>query len=129
MRLAEQLQGLTASPYLFIALSMTALVLIGFVLEAVATMVMLVPILAPVAAQYGIDPYHYGLIVVMTVQLALITPPVALGLFIVSRMAETTIEDVIKDAWPYMVLIYAIILLIAFFPQLTLWLPRLAGYH
>lgn len=128
VRLAEQLQGLTTNPYLFIALSITALVLIGFVLEAVATMVMLVPILAPVAVQYGIDPYHYGLIVVMTVQLALITPPVALGLFIVSRMAEATIEDVIKDAWPFVVLIYAIILLLACFPQLTLWLPRLAGY-
>ncbi|MFC1761443.1 TRAP transporter large permease subunit [Planctomycetota bacterium] len=128
VHLATQLQDLTTNPYLFIALSMTALVLIGFVLEAVATMVMLVPILAPVAATYGIDPYHYGLVVVMTVQLALITPPVALGLFIVSRMAETTIEDVVKDAWPYVVLIYALILLIAFFPQLTLWLPRLAGY-
>lgn len=128
VRLAEHLQSLTTSPFLFIALSMTALVLIGFVLEAVATMVMLVPVLAPVAAQYGIDPYHYGLVVVMTVQLALITPPVALGLFIVAPMADTTIEEVIKDAWPYVVLIYVLILLIAFVPGLTLWLPRLAGY-
>jgi len=128
VRLTEMLQGFTTNGYAFIALSMLALLLLGFVLEGVATMVMLVPVLGPVAAAYGIDPYHFGLIFVMTIQLALITPPVALGLFIVSRLAEITLEEAVKDTWPYLILIFAIILLIALFPNLTLWLPRLAGY-
>ena len=128
VRLTETLQGVTTNGYVFMALSMLALLLLGFVLEGVATMVMLVPVLGPVAAAYGIDPYHFGLIFVMTIQLALITPPVALGLFIVSRLAEITLEEAIKDTWPYLILIFGIILLIALFPDLTLWLPRLAGY-
>ncbi len=122
------LQGLTDNAYLFLLLVLTMLLIIGFVLEAVATMIMLVPVFAPAAMSYGIDPHHFGLLVVMIVQLALLTPPVALGLFIACNLAGTTIEEVMKDVWPFLVLIYGMIVLIAVFPEFTLWLPKLMGY-
>lgn len=122
------LQGLTENKYVFLFLVLTILLLIGFVLEAVATMIMLVPVFAPAAAVYGIDPHHFGLLVVMIVQLALLTPPVALGLFIACNLAETTIEEVMSDVWPFLGLIYGMILIIALFPNFTLWLPRMMGY-
>lgn len=122
------LQGLTGNPFIFLLLVLTMLLIIGFVLEAVATMIMLVPVLAPAAAAYGIDPHHFGLLVVMIVQLALLTPPVALGLFIACNLAQTTIEEVMTDVWPFLALIYAMIILIAVFPNFTLWLPKVMGY-
>ena len=122
------LQDLTANRYLFLFLVLTALLIIGFVLEAVATMIMLVPVFAPAAAAYGIDPHHFGLLVVMIVQLALLTPPVALGLFIACNLAQTTIEEVMPDVWPFLALIFGMILIIALFPEFTLWLPKIMGY-
>jgi len=122
------LQGLTANRYIFLFLVLTILLIIGFVLEAVATMIMLVPVFAPAATAYGIDPHHFGLLVVMIVQLALLTPPVALGLFIACNLAQTTIEEVMNDVWPFLALIYGMILIIALFPGFTLWLPKIMGY-
>jgi tripartite ATP-independent transporter DctM subunit len=129
VRLTELLQGMTNSPKVFILLCMASLLIVALVMEGVAIMIMLVPVLAPVANAYGINPYHFGLIFVMTIQLALLTPPIALGLQIVSRLAGSTMEEVFKDAWPYYILIFVIIAVIAFSPEgFTLWLPRLAGY-
>ena len=122
------LQEFTSNRYLFLFLVLTALLIIGFVLEAVATMIMLVPVFAPAAAAYGIDPHHFGLLVVMVVQLALLTPPVALGLFIACNLAQTTIEEVMGDVWPFLALIFGMILIIAIFPEFTLWLPKIMGY-
>jgi len=122
------LQELTSNQYLFLFLVLSALLIIGFVLEAVATMIMLVPVFAPAAAAYGIDPHHFGLLVVMVVQLALLTPPVALGLFIACNLAQTTIEEVMPDVWPFLALIFGMILIIALFPEFTLWLPKMMGY-
>ncbi|UCF94971.1 MAG: TRAP transporter large permease subunit [Desulfobacterales bacterium] len=127
-RLTATLQGLTTNPYIFIVLVLATLLLIGFVLEAVATMIMLVPVFSPAAEAFGIEPHHFGLLFVMIVQLALLTPPVALGLFITCRLADTRIEDVMSDVWPFLALIYGMILIIAFFPELTLWLPKMLGY-
>jgi tripartite ATP-independent transporter DctM subunit len=125
---AQSFMDLTASPLVFLVLAVTFLLLIGFVLEAVATMIMLIPVFGPVAQSYGIEPHHFGLLVVMTVQVALITPPVALGLFIVCPIAECTIEEATRGIWPFLLLVFAVILLVAFWPGVTAWLPRLFGY-
>jgi len=127
-KLTDMLMSITTNPQLFLIITLFSLLLIGFVLEAVATMVMLVPCLAPVALAYGISPHHFGLLFVMVVQLALITPPVALGLFIVCRLAETTIEEVFSDIPPFLFLTFAIMILVALFPDIFMWLPALFGY-
>ena len=127
-KVAQSFMHLTASPLVFLVLAVTFLLLIGFVLEAVATMIMLIPVFGPVAQSYGIEPHHFGLLVVMTVQVALITPPVALGLFIVCPIAECTIEEATRGIWPFLFLVFAVILVVAFWPGVTAWLPRLFGY-
>jgi tripartite ATP-independent transporter DctM subunit len=119
---------ITSSPLVFILLCLVFLLLIGFVLEAVATMIMLIPVFGPVAATYGIEPHLFGLLVVMTVQIALITPPVALGLFIVCPIAGCSIEEATGDMWPFLFLVFGIVILVAVFPGVTTWFPRLFGY-
>jgi tripartite ATP-independent transporter DctM subunit len=125
---AKSFMQFTNSPLVFLLLTLVFLLLIGFVLEAVATMIMLIPVFGPVAAAYGIDPHVFGLLVVMTVQIALITPPVALGLFIVCPIAGCSIEDATRDMWPFLFLVFGLVLIVAVFPGITTWLPRLFGY-
>jgi len=128
VKLAAIMQGLTSNPYVFMFLAITLITLFGFVLEGVAIMIMLVPVLAPVAKIYGIEPHHFGLVVVMAIQLALLTPPVALGLFVGCGIAKVKIEEVVSDVWPYLFLLYAMIIVMACFPGMTLWLPKMLGY-
>ena len=118
----------TDSPQVFLLFTIIFLLLLGFVLEAVATMIMLIPVFGPMAQQFGIEPHHFGLIVVMTVQVALITPPVALGLFICTPIAECSMEDASREIWPFLLLVFACVVLVAFFPGVTTWFPRLFGY-
>ena len=125
---AQSFLHLTASPHVFLVLTITFLLILGFVLEAVATMIMLIPVFAPIAVAYGIEPHHFGLLVVMTVQVALITPPVALGLFIVCPIADCSIEEATREIWPFLFLVFAVIILVAFWPGITNWLPKLLGY-
>jgi tripartite ATP-independent transporter DctM subunit len=125
---AQSFLQLTANPQIFLLLSVLFLLMLGFVLEAVATMIMLIPVFGPAAQAYGIEPHHFGLLVVMTVQIALITPPVALGLFIICPIAECSIEDTTREIWPFLLLVFAVILLVAFWPGVTDWVPKLFGF-
>jgi len=127
-KVANLMTSLTSSPQIFLIFTILFLLLLGFVLEAVATMIMLIPVFAPMATSFGIEPHHFGLLIVMTVQVALITPPVALGLFIVCPIAHCSIEQAAREIWPFLFLVFGVILLVAFCPGLTSWLPRLFGY-
>lgn len=112
----------------FLFWTVILLVLLGFVLEGVAIMIMLIPVFGPLAVSYGIDPHLFGLILVMTVQIALITPPVAVGLFIVTPIAGCTVEEAAKEIAPFLLLLTAVVLITAFFPNVAMWLPKLFGY-
>ena len=91
-------------------------------------MIMLIPVFGPIAVTFGVEPHLFGLIIVMTVQVALITPPVALGLFICTPIAECSIESATKEIWPFLILVFAVIVLVAFWPGVTSWVPELFGY-
>jgi tripartite ATP-independent transporter DctM subunit len=127
-KVGELFQMYTHSAFVFILFTVVFLILLGFVLEAVATMIMLIPVLAPIAVSYGVEPHMFGLIIVITVQIALITPPVALGLFITAPLARCTIEEAAKDLWPFLALMFALVMLLALFPGIATWLPALFGY-
>jgi len=122
------LMSFSTSPYFFLTLVVFFLVFLGFFIEAIAIMIMFVPVLAPIASSYGISPTHFGLIFVMAIQIALITPPVALALFVTTRIAGIGLEDVFMEMIPFLCLITIITLAIVYFPALSLWLPRLFGY-
>jgi len=122
------LMSISNSPAFFITLVILFLVFLGFFIEAIAIMIMFVPVLAPIAASYGIEAHHFGLIFVMAVQIALITPPVALSLFVTCKIAKIGIDDVWTEIGPFLLYLTALTLLVAYWPGLTMWLPRLFGY-
>lgn len=122
------LMSLSTSPTFFITIVILFLVFLGFFIEAIATMIMFVPVLAPIASSYGIEPHHFGLVFVMSVQIALITPPVALSLFVTCKLAGIGIDETWSEIWPFVLLLIGIFLMVAYWPDLTMWLPRLFGF-
>ncbi len=122
------LMSISTSPVLFLTLVILFLVFLGFFIEAIATMIMFVPVLAPIAVSYGIEPHHFGLIFIMSVQIALITPPVALSLFITCKLAGISIDETWSEIVPFVLLLTGIFLLVAYWPDVTMWLPRLFGF-
>ena len=127
-QLAQVFTAGISSPQVFLLVSMGIFLLLGFVMEGLAIMIMLTPVLGPLAVTYGIDPHVFGLLVVMTVQIALITPPVALALFIVTPLANCTVMEAAKEIWMFLSAIALVIVLIIFFPEIALWLPSKLGY-
>ena len=122
------LMSISSSPFFFITLVVAFLALLGFFIEAIAIMIMFVPVLAPVATSYGIEAHHFGLIFVMAVQIALITPPVCLSLFVTTRIGGIKVDQCFKEIVPFWIFLFILTLLVAYWPGLTMWLPRMFGY-
>ena len=118
----------TTSAEVFMLVAIGVLFLLGLALEAVPIMIMLIPILAPAAAAYKIDPHLLGLVVVMAVQTALISPPVALSLYIVASIVKAPMKDANRAIWPFMVVVIGITIAMALFPAVPLWIPKRFGF-
>ena len=124
-QLGAAMQGWVSSKEMFLTIVVALFFLVGFVMEGVAAMIMLVPILFPIGRIYGVDEHHLALIIVMAVQIALITPPMAIALFIVTPMAGCSIREVSFEVIPFIILILAVIFAVLFFPSIAMWLPNL----
>jgi TRAP-type C4-dicarboxylate transport system permease large subunit len=124
-QVAGWILGVTAEPWMFLLLANLLMLLIGCFLEPVAAITILVPILLPVAQQLGIDPMHFGLIMVLNLMIGLLTPPVGLVLFVMARISQLSIERTIVAVMPWFIPLLISLGLITYVPELTLWLPRM----
>jgi tripartite ATP-independent transporter DctM subunit len=122
------LTGWELSPTAFLILVNVLLLGLGCVLEGTTILLIVVPVLIPTATALGIDLVHFGVMVVVNIMLGLITPPYGLLLFIMTRIAEVPLADLVRDVLPFLWAMIAALALITFFPGLVLWLPRLLGY-
>jgi tripartite ATP-independent transporter DctM subunit len=112
----------------FILLSVVILFILGLFMDATAIIVALAPLLAPVAATFGVDSIHFGLIFVMTVMIGMITPPVGIVLFVTSAVADIKFEQLSRAIVPFVIAEMIVVLAVVFFPSLATWIPRIAGY-
>jgi tripartite ATP-independent transporter DctM subunit len=112
-----------ASPLVFLLLVNVMLLVIGCFMEALAAMLILIPILAPAAASYGIDPVQFGVIVVLNLIIGTITPPMGIVLFVVTRIAEIRFEVMARAILPWLIPLLVVLAAITLWPPLTLWLP------
>jgi TRAP-type C4-dicarboxylate transport system permease large subunit len=99
------------------------LLFIGTFMENGPAMVMLVPVLFPIAAKLGIDPYHFSMIVSVNLILGLITPPVAICLSLGAVIAGCKPSEAAREVWPFLAAAIGVLMLITFIPGLSLWLP------
>jgi C4-dicarboxylate transporter DctM subunit len=123
--LADLFERVSGNPQVFLALVIVLLLLFGTFLEPTSAIIILTPVLLPVAVKLGIDPIHFGVVTVIGMVVGLITPPVGLCLFVVGGLTGLSLERVSRAALPFVGLLTGILILVAYVPLLTLWLPRL----
>jgi C4-dicarboxylate transporter, DctM subunit len=99
--------------------------ILGMFMEAVALNVMTTPILAPIAMKLGIDPVHYGIVLIFNIEIALITPPVGLNLFVLAGATKIPLAKIFTEVLPFVTILILLLIVVIFIPQISLWLPDL----
>jgi tripartite ATP-independent transporter DctM subunit len=122
--LAAWVLAFTHSPWVFLALANVLMLVVGCFLEPTAAITLLVPILMPICAKLGIDPVHFGLVMVLNLMIGLLHPPMGTVLFVLSRVAKLSFERTTIAILPWLVPLIATLLLCTYVPQIVLWLPR-----
>lgn len=125
---ANLILDLTNQPIVFLILVNVLLLIVGCVLEPTAAILILVPVLAPVAETFGIDPVHLGIMMIFNLLIGLITPPVGLVLFVLSSVTRAPVPTVIKGILPFFAPMVVTLLVITFLPVMTLGLPTILGF-
>ena len=123
--LSTLLTAITTSGTMMLLLITALLLILGCFMEATPLIIILTPVLLPVTTKLGIDPIHFGLVMVMVLMIGLITPPVGMLLFITGGIGEVSILSVARASIPFMIGILVVTLLIILFPGWALWLPSL----
>lgn len=126
--LTAVLKAYDLSPVAFLLLVNALLLLLGCFLEGTTIILVILPVLLPTAASVGIDPVHFGVMAVVNIMLGLVTPPYGLLLFLMTKVADVPLRDLVREVMPFLYVMVAALMLIAFVPDLVLWLPRLFGY-
>lgn len=126
--LAEMVVAFTSDPAVFMLIVMAVLLFLGMLMDAVPIMICLAPLLAPVAKQYGIDDVQFGLIFVITCMIGLVTPPVGVVLFMTTSISGVKLEPLSRAILPFVIWMALVVVLMVYFPWLTLWLPKVLGF-
>ncbi|MFN3687902.1 TRAP transporter large permease [Salinarimonas sp.] len=113
------------NPILVLLLINLILIIVGCFLETVAAITILVPVLLPIAVQVGVDPVHFGVIMVLNLMIGLLTPPVGMVLYVLSRVAKVPFEKAVVATLPFLIPLVVVLMLVTFVPALTMWLPTL----
>ena len=121
-------RSITDSPLGYMALVAVLLFFVGMFLESNAAYIMLVPLLHPIALTFGIDPLHFGFLFVLNLVIGMLTPPVGVVLFVVCGINKISMRDIVVALWPFITLMYGVLIACMLFPPLVTWLPRLLGY-
>lgn len=99
----------------------------GTLLEPGSNVIILAPILAPVAFKVGVDPLHFALIILINLNIGMVRPPVGFSLFVVASIAKRSFERIALKATPFILVEIAVLLILTYIPSVTLFLPRLFG--
>ncbi|WBU52031.1 TRAP transporter large permease [Paracoccus sp. SCSIO 75233] len=124
---AQLMLAISENPVAFLLMVNILLLLLGTFMDTLAALIIVVPMLSPVAAQVGIDPVHFGVVVCFAIIQGMLTPPLGLLLFIVSQIARVRFEAVIRAIMPFLAVNLAVLLAISLAPGFVLFLPRLLG--
>ena len=125
--IAAALGSLGTNPYILLFLINGFLLAVGLVMEMIAAMVILVPIFIPMIAAAGIDPVHFGIVLVMNIVIGALTPPMGMLVFVTARVTGTPVVAVFREVMPFLVAMIAVLLVVTYAPALSLWLPGRIG--
>jgi C4-dicarboxylate transporter, DctM subunit len=127
--LSAMLSAYDLSPLAFLLFANVVLLILGCFLEGTTILLVIVPVLLPTAQALGIDPVHFGVVAVVNIMIGLITPPYGLLLFMMVKIADVPLRDLVRDVLPFLAAMIAALVLITLLPDFVLFLPRLLGYR
>ena len=122
--ISEWVLAFTKEPWMFLLLANLLMLFVGCFLEPTAAITILVPILVPICHKLGIDPVHFGLVMVLNLMIGLLHPPMGMVLFVLARVAKLSVERTTIAILPWLVPLLGSLVIITYFPKLVLWLPR-----
>ncbi len=126
---AALLQGYQLSPLTFLLIVNVILLVLGCFLEGTTILLVIVPVMLPAAHALGIDPVHFGVVAVVNIMIGLVTPPYGLLLFMMVKIADVPLKDIVRETLPFLAVMIGALALITLVPGLVLFLPRLLGYQ
>ena len=121
----ETLMDITQNKILLLILINILLLIIGCVMDQTPAILILSPILLPVAKSIGVDPVHFGIIMVANLAIGFITPPLGMALFVAARVSNSKLEVVLKGILPFILVMITTLMMITFIPQISMLLPNL----
>ncbi len=122
---AESMLGFTDNRVAILLIIMLIVLVVGCFMETLAAITILTPVLLPVAVQIGIDPVHFGIILILNLMIGLLTPPVGLVLYVLAKVSDVPFERCVTATAPFLVPLVLVLLLLTFVPALSMWLPEL----
>jgi tripartite ATP-independent transporter DctM subunit len=129
MQIPEQITGLFTSvsndKYVVLLMINILLLLLGTLMDMAPLILIMTPILLPIVTSLGVDPVHFGMIMMLNLAMGLITPPVGGVLFVGAAVAKLPIETVVKSLYPFFVALFAVLMAVTYIPAISLWLPNL----
>ena len=123
--IASWVLGFTKEAWVFLLLANVLMLFVGCFLEPTAAITILVPILVPIAVQLGVDPIHFGLVMVLNLMIGLLHPPMGMVLFVLARVAKLSVERTTIAILPWLFPLLGSLVVITYFPKLVLWLPKM----
>ena len=123
-QIAQAMVGFTSNKYIMLLLVNIVLLIAGCVIDLNATIIVLTPILLPAIVAMGIDPLHFGVIMVTNMSLGLVTPPLGLNLYVGAKISDLSVEDISKGVVPFLLAAIFILLLVTYIPPLATFLPQ-----
>jgi TRAP-type C4-dicarboxylate transport system permease large subunit len=125
---ADGVLSISRDPVLVTLMILALLIVIGMFMDINAVLIILAPVLVPLTVAIGMDPIHAGIMIVLALNISLMTPPVGACLFVLSSVTGEKIERIAVALWPFLLVEVGVLLLIAFWSDLTLMLPRQFGF-
>ncbi|WP_100407543.1 TRAP transporter large permease [Bacillus solitudinis] len=126
--LSQLIMGISENPIIILLILNVFLLFIGTFMDITPAVLIFTPIFLPIVTSFGMDPIHFGIMMVLNLSIGNITPPVGSALFVGASIANLDIEDVIKPLIPFYVAIIAVLLIVTYIPEITMILPKLLGY-
>jgi C4-dicarboxylate transporter DctM subunit len=124
---AAYLVSLTTSPAVLYALILMCLLVVGTFMETSASLIILTPVFLPVIQQFGIDPVHFGVIMVTALAIGMLTPPLGICLFISCNIAQIQLSEIIRYIFPFLVVMIGVLLLMTYVPDIIMFIPNMFG--
>ena len=125
--IAQWVLAFTKEPWVFLLLANLLMLFVGCFLEPVAAITILVPILLPIARQLGVDPVHFGLVMVLNLMIGLLHPPMGMVLFVLARVAKLSVERTTMAILPWLIPLLGSLVILTYVPAISMWLPRTLG--